>query len=1165
MRRTVFLAILFSKLFVATGQDLGALGPSRIIGPSPEPSRIARYGSYDVSYYTGKPQISIPVYNIKTPDLEVPVNLTYEANGIRLDELPSWTGTGWMLSAGGMITRVIVGNPDEFSYGYLSQTIPYGGTADLDYLYKVAYLRMYETEPDKYYFNFNGRSGEFTFDVSKNIWQVPVTGLKITPIGGGFQIVDEQGNTYEFSTAERSQGLVNGDAEYQPFAPTTWWLTKITSANKSDLIDFSYTTDNDEQEDRPTYSAAYGPKYYNGQSGGYAGPPELDLLNPVMTKSWYPVRLSSIVFNNGKLVFNKVSGDRLDGGRSRLESIDIYNQANGAYNKMRSVKLIPDYFHYSGPYSNTLIFYSNTVGRYRLKLNRLEDYDQNGTLISKHQFEYNNETELPFRGSCQQDYWGYFNGAEVNDQKRTLLPEQYTDDYNYVVGGANRNPNEQFMKAGMLTKVIYPTGGYSVFNWEAHKYLYSGQSIESHVSYCSAQGNNSYNDPHPYQTLTFTLPAADRVKIIADIPAFPSTVPQYDNPAYRDSAEITRPNIAIYNVATGQRLFYVVNSTPTFTYYDLSPLDLPAGTYMLVSECFVNSVNAKANITVEWHTTTNIADIRLAGGLRIADIQHYNYDNSLAYKESYRYGQNESGYGNLSLPPNYLNTLAYNKIYKWYYSYQVAAGTQTYYGIGVTTRKVYRSEPVASLNLASGSAVVYPVVTRYVGDNQNNAGKTIYHYQDVPDMDIHALPSGQTGEYLVRKLGWVNPRIQQEEVFSKKGNGYTLVKDTYNDYTTFGFNTFPVMKIGLRYENIMMDWLNLDATDYYQEGYDIGTAVEQLTATRIKEYDLSGNLSLETVKTYDYDNTYHAFPAAETFTNSKGETVKTESKYPFDKNQLTGLNTVNSQAIDRMIAKNIIAPTIEKQVSRNTSLMERQRTNYRIWDGPQNIVMPENIQLQIKNNPTEQRMFFESYDENGNLLQQSKANDVKQSYIWDYASTYPVAEVKGATGQQIAYTSFESDGSGNWNIGNSARATAGITGAKSYDLTNGSISKSDLDAGTTYIISYWTTSASPLSIAGTQGPVLQGKKIGNWTYFEHKVSGVTQVSIAGSILIDELRLYPADAQMTTYTYTPLIGITSACSANNAVIYYEYDPFQRLKLTRDQDGNIVKTFKYNYKQ
>jgi YD repeat-containing protein len=72
------------------------------------------------------------------------------------------------------------------------------------------------------------------------------------------------------------------------------------------------------------------------------------------------------------------------------------------------------------------------------------------------------------------------------------------------------------------------------------------------------------------------------------------------------------------------------------------------------------------------------------------------------------------------------------------------------------------------------------------------------------------------------------------------------------------------------------------------------------------------------------------------------------------------------------------------------------------------------------------------------------------------------------------------------------------------------------------------------------------------------------VSITGSgIILDELRLYPIDAQMTTYTYSPLVGMTSSCSVNSLTTYYEYDGLNRLLRIRDVDGNIIKQYDYQY--
>jgi hypothetical protein len=58
-------------------------------------------------------------------------------------------------------------------------------------------------------------------------------------------------------------------------------------------------------------------------------------------------------------------------------------------------------------------------------------------------------------------------------------------------------------------------------------------------------------------------------------------------------------------------------------------------------------------------------------------------------------------------------------------------------------------------------------------------------------------------------------------------------------------------------------------------------------------------------------------------------------------------------------------------------------------------------------------------------------------------------------------------------------------------------------------------------------------------------------------------LYPRNAMMTTYTYSPLIGMTSQCGYDNKISYYEYDAFNRLTLIRDQDNKILKKICYNY--
>lgn len=87
--------------------------------------------------------------------------------------------------------------------------------------------------------------------------------------------------------------------------------------------------------------------------------------------------------------------------------------------------------------------------------------------------------------------------------------------------------------------------------------------------------------------------------------------------------------------------------------------------------------------------------------------------------------------------------------------------------------------------------------------------------------------------------------------------------------------------------------------------------------------------------------------------------------------------------------------------------------------------------------------------------------------------------------------------------------------------------------------------------------------INGWTYYQHKITGSSSVTISGTGIIDELRLYPFGSLMTSYTYQPLAGLTSQCDINNRISYYEYDVLNRLTAVRDQDKNVLKRICYNY--
>ncbi|WP_089759643.1 hypothetical protein [Chitinophaga terrae (ex Kim and Jung 2007)] len=336
--------------------------------------------------------------------------------------------------------------------------------------------------------------------------------------------------------------------------------------------------------------------------------------------------------------------------------------------------------------------------------------------------------------------------------------------------------------------------------------------------------------------------------------------------------------------------------------------------------------------------------------------------------------------------------------------------------------------------------------------------------------------------------------------------------------------------------------------------------------------DYYGTDSLVHKITYKYENMAHLLPttATEIVSYAPGtEGYLKRFKYPQDIASITNpaLSSVDSTNIRKLEQLHIWDQPIEQETYKDGVFQFKQRTDFATWTG--GLVLPSRQKIKLGTYNVDTVSTVYQYDQYGNVLQQANDKDILLSYIWDYNSQQAIAEVSNAAYSDIAYTSFEAEGSGNWIIPSALRnTTSGATGQRSFDMSNAGatgITKSGLQAGTTYKVSYFTKNSVPVTISGTQGAVTKGNTIaGGWTYYEHRVSGVTSVKITGAGLIDELRLHPESAQMVTATYTPLVGQTSSCNARGQVAYFEYDAANRLKLVKDQDGKILKLYDYQYR-
>jgi YD repeat-containing protein len=441
--------------------------------PTPEAAALGKYGQYPVALYNGLVNINIPIYEIEIKGYSLPISINYHASGIKVDEISTPVGLGWVLNAGGVITRSVKGRPD-LNFG-ASGVIVYDqqGTSILSHGDKQQYLLdMYngevsgalDLESDVYYYNFGGMSGSFRYDIRGNLIQIPLTNNKIEFDGTFFRITGNDGTVYAFRDREKSYFEYRAvQTEYV----SSWYLSYIET-KEGNLIEFEYMTDS---------TIYYDPYVTYSLRVFHSSPlPSLGLEATCLKRRVdNTLHLKSIKFPGGAVYFT-YNGDRIDRRKYRLTKIEITNN--------KSFILEQDYF-----------------GSSRLRLNTIKMIEASGVSIGKYSFDYENSSLLPpylnasspippySNGLNQlffgQDQWGYYNGVTTN--KNLFTYDRAQTGYNIGEVQANRSVNFNFTQACALKKITYPTGGYTIFNYEGNKnYLeedLGGLRIKNVISY----------------------------------------------------------------------------------------------------------------------------------------------------------------------------------------------------------------------------------------------------------------------------------------------------------------------------------------------------------------------------------------------------------------------------------------------------------------------------------------------------------------------------------------------------------------------------------------------------------------------------------------------------------------------------------------------------------
>ena len=438
-----------------------------------------------MDYSTGLPQISIPLFEVQSGELRVPISISYHASGCRISDGDGPIARGWSLNTGAAVSRTIHGSTDfgngcgdnfPFPNPFMTNNInPNDNLDDLAYAEGIMHYfgnpdlvtiaDFLDSEYDIFSYTIGNNSGKLVFhdeNGTKTPKLIPPKPFTIIPRVGnchlsGLDFIDDKGILYDFLQAERnSYGSTIGYTGYA--------INQITSADKTDSINYYYGGGN---QRRTTLSQfiTLEDKYYPEppNDGPYANE---DLVTNTNFDSYQISRISQITFENGKAIFNLIDGPW--GNETHIDNIEISDRDNHI---IKTIKFHRSQLH-EWPFEQKATH----------KLDSITVHDKMGKAVEKYAFEHyptpyvdnsSTDTKLNWRYI---DWWGYYNGSGQGD----MIPSHtvsvdggvWSGNYNLLNGNpqAKREPKLNALLSGVLKKITFPTGGSTEFTFEHNKY-----------------------------------------------------------------------------------------------------------------------------------------------------------------------------------------------------------------------------------------------------------------------------------------------------------------------------------------------------------------------------------------------------------------------------------------------------------------------------------------------------------------------------------------------------------------------------------------------------------------------------------------------------------------------------------------------------------------------
>ncbi|HMI61295.1 MAG TPA: hypothetical protein VK518_10310, partial [Puia sp.] len=1020
--------------------------------------------------------------------------------------------------------------------------------------------------PDEYDFSLtNGISGSFFMDHNGQ-WQVrsnqaikvvevdykgfgvpppnPNSFIWLSTASSIYQIklMDEDGNLYTFghttedpSSIEFSRGTT-GPAplidyrSYLTTAATAWYLTQVkTPGNDMITLTYKYTF-------QPYTRLQSNETNLSGQNTLYAGFVSRSITTTPM--------IQSIITTQGVTVnFVTTPSIQLDNaipmndlgvsGPYGCNTTNSYNNScfygyrdiQGASSTFTMYKLDEIKASYQGTVANDYKFNFTSSATSRLHLLSL-DFLGNGNAGEKQTYSFTyNPTSLPGYNSGMEDLLGYYNGtcffcSFSGIPSYTNLQTQYL---------ASRAPNSSLMAAESLTSIINPYGGTITYYTEPHDYS----------SFINAFSNGITS------TTSATMAGGLRVRQIVANPNDGNSSPRVTNYHYV-SNWISNPS----GLSSGTLYDDIASEVLTgdASYFQCTHLigstrkagELPVAYSEITEEEPANGCSVKKFSAYTSGQTDNPAFYITAGRTVGFNVAPYAYDNrkltrgNLKSEQIYNSGHqllreidyNYQSDGTASL--NYIRSVQYLKDVinsSGTSIFSFVAYPQYYYPNTLASKTVndydYSQSPATVKTLTE--TFLYDqnhpskVISKAVIDSKGNTRHTVYSYPF-----NYATGTGSIYDAMVSQ-NIVGPVIDEQHNISYTSGGTPVqLSEDRNEYQQWAIGGANYLSPGKKFSVYSAA---LNTSDYSQ------------TDITCMNYDSRLNL-LEYIPRNGVPNSF------EWGYNGTYPTVKII-------NAANTLQNIIVPTINTGYTNLVWTPTsdIEKAVQftkagTGSITMGASFTNYPgsgyisfgydltgashsaghicLSDYTNSAACVDGSYLSLDNLPPG--------DYTLTLTPGQDFSDGSQIFI-----TYPITTYVPAT------TGIKEFFNENFEESTLTGVATGVshTGAKYFSGTyNVSFA---LPNSRKYIIQWWN--------------LVSGK----WQFNEQAYTG--PIALSGTL--DDIRIFPADAQMSTYTYQPLVGITSELDPAGHCTTYEYDNLNRISLVRDKDKNILKKYCYDY--